>query len=57
MDCRGFWNMCGCVACLKKDRELANKLDTQNPDERRVTLDAAVKELMEAQFNGNAPQR
>lgn len=57
MNCRGFWNMCGCVACLKKDRELANKLDTQNPDERRVTLDAAVKELMEAQFNGNAPQR
>lgn len=56
MDCKGFWNMCGCEVCRSKDDDLANKLESQPPDERRKTLAAAVQEMMEIRANGDTIQ-
>jgi hypothetical protein len=47
MECKGFWNMCGCDSCKQQDRELVQKLDTGTPEDRRAQLCTSMREMFE----------
>lgn len=46
--CKGFWNMCPCVACRAREHRLESELESAKPKERQELLAASIQELKTA---------
>ncbi len=43
--CKGFWNMCGCPQCRKRDKELERTLEKGTPEQKQKMIAEAEAAL------------